>query len=103
MEAANIASPLLTSSIQYVVNVVLTLPAILFLDRWGRRPSLLLGAFFMMLFLFLSGALQAVYGEPNTPAMRAADQRTKDITWIVRDNRRKSLCKDISHSTPSSV
>lgn len=57
MQGANIASPLLTASIQYVINVVLTLPAIIFLDRWGRRPPLVLGAFGMMTWLFISGKL----------------------------------------------
>ena len=55
MQGANIASPLLTASIQYIINVALTLPAILFLDRWGRRPPLVLGAFGMMTWLFISG------------------------------------------------
>lgn len=55
MEGAQIASPLLTASIQYVINVLLTLPAIIFLDRWGRRPPLVLGAFGMMTWLFISG------------------------------------------------
>ncbi|KAJ3467767.1 hypothetical protein MRS44_005331 [Fusarium solani] len=40
MEGANIASPLLTASIQYIINVLLTLPAILYLDKFGRRPAL---------------------------------------------------------------
>ncbi|CAJ2505740.1 Uu.00g131340.m01.CDS01 [Anthostomella pinea] len=77
MEAANIASPLTTASIQYVINVVLTLPAILYLDKFGRRPALIFGAFFMMVFLFTSGALQAVYGQPSA---------SSDVTWIVLDN-----------------
>lgn len=55
MEGAQIASPLATASIQYVINVVLTLPAIFFLDKWGRRPSLILGSFGMMTWLFISG------------------------------------------------
>ena len=55
MEGAQIASPLLTASIQYVINVLLTLPAILFLDKWGRRPSMVIGSFFMMTWLFISG------------------------------------------------
>jgi len=28
---------LLASSIQYIINVIMTVPALLFLDRWGRR------------------------------------------------------------------
>ncbi len=55
MEGAQIASPLTTASIQYVINVLLTLPAILYLDKFGRRPALIVGAFFMMIFLFVSG------------------------------------------------
>ncbi|KAF2970870.1 hypothetical protein GQX73_g2632 [Xylaria multiplex] len=65
MEGAQIASPLTTASIQYIINVVLTLPAILYLDRFGRRSALIVGAFFMMIFLFISGGLQAAYGQPN--------------------------------------
>jgi hypothetical protein len=60
MEGAQIASPLATASIQYVINVVLTLPAIVFLDKWGRRPSLILGSFGMMTWLFISGELTSV-------------------------------------------
>lgn len=84
MEGANIGSPLLTSSIQYIINVVLTLPAIIFIDRWGRRPSLVIGAFLMMVLLFISGTLQAIYGEPNTDATRTP--QNSDITWIILNN-----------------
>lgn len=85
MEGAQIASPLATASIQYVINVALTLPAILFLDKWGRRPSLILGSFGMMTWLFISGALQQYYGQPNTDETR--DSTNSDITWIVLNNR----------------
>jgi len=85
MEGASIASPLITASIQYIINVVLTLPAILYMDTWGRRPSLLIGSFFMMLFLFISGALQAVYGQPNTPITQTPEN--SDITWVVLNNK----------------
>ncbi len=85
---------------------MLTLPAILYLDRVGRRPALIFGAFFMMTWLFISGrhsapvsplrgafsdfsllegALQQYYGQPNTDETRTNDNR--DITWIVLDNR----------------
>ncbi|KAH6617686.1 MFS sugar transporter-like protein [Chaetomium sp. MPI-SDFR-AT-0129] len=85
MEGAQIASPLATASIQYVINVVLTLPAIIFLDKWGRRPSLILGSFGMMTWLFISGALQQYYGQPNTDETRNSENG--DITWIVLNNR----------------
>ncbi|KAI1077199.1 MFS sugar transporter-like protein [Whalleya microplaca] len=81
MELAQIGSALSTASIQYVINVVLTLPCILFLDKFGRRPALILGAFFMMVFFFISGSLQAVYGMPND------GRGSSDITWIVPDNK----------------
>ncbi len=58
MEGAQIASPLTTASIQYVINVVLTLPAILYLDRVGRRPSMIVGSLLLMTWLFISGELQ---------------------------------------------
>lgn len=57
MEGANIASPLLTASIQYIINVLLTLPAILYLDKFGRRPALVIGSFLMMAWLFITGKL----------------------------------------------
>jgi len=85
MKGANIASPLLTASIQYILNVLLTLPAILYLDRFGRRPAMLIGSFFMMTFLFIVGALQASYGIANDKAHQT--ENNKDITWIVFDNK----------------
>ncbi|KAF2500236.1 MFS sugar transporter-like protein [Lophium mytilinum] len=87
MEGAGIANELLTSSIQYIINVALTLPAILYLDKFGRRPALLCGSFGMMTFLFISGALQASYGMPNP------DKSNKAITWIVQDH--QSVSKGI--------
>ncbi|XXG96011.1 high affinity glucose transporter [Hypoxylon texense] len=65
MEEAQIGSPLMVVSIQYVINVVLTVPAIMYLDKIGRRPTLIFGSCFMMLLLFTSGILQAVYGQPS--------------------------------------
>ncbi|KAM3077641.1 high affinity glucose transporter [Clarireedia jacksonii] len=81
MQGANIASPLLTASIQYILNVTLTLPAILYLDRFGRRPAMLIGSFLMMTFLFIAGGLQAGYGQPNTAETKT--KQNENITWIV--------------------
>ncbi|KAI1211362.1 general substrate transporter [Annulohypoxylon truncatum] len=80
VESAQIGSPLTTAAVQYVLNVVLTLPAILFLDKVGRRPTFIVGSFLMMVFLFISGALLAIFGQPNT------GQGNIDITWVVVDN-----------------
>lgn len=55
MKGADIGDELLTSAIQYIINVVMTLPAIIYLDRIGRRPALIFGSFLMMVWLFISG------------------------------------------------
>ena len=82
MQSAGIASPLLTASIQYIINVALTLPAIIWLDRVGRRPALLIGSFGMMSWLTISGALQGAYGEPNPRTDPALD----DISWVLKSS-----------------
>lgn len=81
MEGANIGSPLLTASIQYIINCVVTLPAILYLDKWGRRPTLLLGAASMGTLLFISGALQAGYGTPVP-----ASEHNSELSWHIVNN-----------------
>jgi len=55
---------LLSSSIQYVINVCMTVPALIWLDKWGRRPTLLAGALLMMTWLFINGGIMATYGAP---------------------------------------
>jgi len=77
MRGAGIADELLTASIQYIINVAMTLPAILYLDKFGRRPALLCGSFMMAVWLYTTGALQASYGIPNP------DTTDKDISWVV--------------------
>jgi sugar porter (SP) family MFS transporter len=66
---------LVSSSIQYVINVVMTVPALLYVDRWGRRPTLLVGAALMAIWLFTNAGLLGGYGHyagpkgvDNTPA-----------------------------------
>lgn len=74
MEGAQIASPLTTASIQYVINVVLTIPALIYIDKWGRRPSLIIGSFFMMTWLFVSGEFPlSTYRNCSLSAGRADD------------------------------
>ncbi|KAK9462430.1 general substrate transporter [Lipomyces oligophaga] len=53
---------LVSSSIQYVINVVMTIPALLWIDTWGRRPLLIFGAILMAAWLFAVSGLMANYG-----------------------------------------
>ncbi|KAG2193582.1 hypothetical protein INT47_006648 [Mucor saturninus] len=50
---------LVSSGISYVVNVVMTVPAILYVDKWGRRPTLIIGALAMSIFLWIVGGILA--------------------------------------------
>lgn len=55
-------SNLISSSIQYIINFVMTIPAILFVDKWGRRITLLTGSALMAGFLFAVAGLLAAHG-----------------------------------------
>jgi MFS family permease len=53
---------LLASSIQYVINVIMTLPALIWVDRWGRRPTMLVGSLLMATFMLANGGIMAAHG-----------------------------------------
>ncbi|KAL0958689.1 hypothetical protein HGRIS_014020 [Hohenbuehelia grisea] len=57
---------LIADSIQYVLNVLLTVPAIIYIDKWGRRPMLLIGTLLMGFWLMLVGGLQGRFGHWGT-------------------------------------
>ncbi|KAE9370509.1 putative high-affinity glucose transporter [Stipitochalara longipes BDJ] len=71
---------LLPSSVQFVINVVMTVPALLYVDRWGRRPTLLVGAFLMMTWLFINAALFAHYGVRPKPKQFPSAAESTAIT-----------------------
>ncbi|EME38806.1 hypothetical protein DOTSEDRAFT_75518 [Dothistroma septosporum NZE10] len=48
---------LLASSIQYIINVLMTVPALIYLDRWGRRPTLIIGAALMTTWMFANAGI----------------------------------------------
>lgn len=71
---------LIADSVQYVLNVVLTgsclplvssaytdlivtVPAIIYIDKWGRRPMLIIGTLLMGFWLMLVGGLQGRFGD----------------------------------------
>ncbi|KAK4546357.1 hypothetical protein LTR36_002034 [Oleoguttula mirabilis] len=53
---------LVSSSIQYVINVVMTIPALIWIDRIGRRPTLLIGSSLMATWLIINAALLGALG-----------------------------------------
>ncbi|KAG5440374.1 hypothetical protein PCK2_000507 [Pneumocystis canis] len=56
------SSNLLVSSIQYVLNVIMTIPALLFIDKWGRRATFIYGAVLMAILLYAESTFMAVGG-----------------------------------------
>ncbi|KKK19664.1 hypothetical protein P175DRAFT_0426692 [Aspergillus ochraceoroseus IBT 24754] len=82
MQSTGTGSPLLTASIQYILNTALTLPAILFLDKFGRRPAILIGFFMQAIFLYIEGGLQAGFGSRND----FSDPSLDAISWTVKDH-----------------
>jgi MFS family permease len=69
---------LISSSIQYVINVTMTIPTLIYIDRWGRRPLLIWGAFLMALWMFIVGGVMGHYGNPVSSI-----QGNSNLTWQV--------------------
>jgi len=72
-------SNLIADSVQYVLNVALTVPAIIYIDKWGRRPMLLVGTLLMGFWMFLVGGLQGRFGH----WLGSGD----DAHWVIDDNK----------------
>jgi len=85
---AGVGSDLLPSGIQFIINVVMTVPALLWQDRWGRRPTMLVGALFMCLFMSLNAGLFAVYSRPATPEDHFS---TDAISMVIRGPAAKAV------------
>lgn len=71
---------LVSSGINYVINVCMTVPALIWLDHWGRRMPLLIGAFFMCLWLCVNAGLFAVYSRPARPGEFPSDAESMAIS-----------------------
>lgn len=74
---------LVASSIQYVINVVMTVFALVFIDRWGRRLPLLIGSTLMMTFMFANAGIMASYGKPAPPG---GLDNTPEQSWDLSNN-----------------
>jgi len=79
---------LISSSIQYVINVVMTLPGLWALDHVGRRPLLIGGSTFMMIWLFANAGLMATYGVPAPPG---GIDNTPEASWQVTGSASKAV------------
>ncbi|KAJ5815699.1 hypothetical protein N7474_007476 [Penicillium riverlandense] len=73
---------LLSASIQYVINVVMTLPALLFIDRLSRRWLFIGGALAMAVFQFTQAGLVASYGH----AVPGGLPDSPTVTWKVTNS-----------------
>ncbi|KAL2133749.1 hypothetical protein VTI74DRAFT_1731 [Chaetomium olivicolor] len=73
---------LLSSSMQFIINVVMTVPALIWMDHWGRRGTLVLGAALMCLWLSLNAGLFAVYSRPPHPGEFTSTAESMAIAGI---------------------
>ncbi|KAI9930496.1 hypothetical protein MW887_011250 [Aspergillus wentii] len=81
MAGLNGSNLLVSSSIQYVINVCMTVPALIWADRWGRRPTLMLGAVGMLTFMYANAGLMASYGSPAPPGgLHGVEAQSWEIT-----------------------
>ncbi|EAU30240.1 hypothetical protein ATEG_09103 [Aspergillus terreus NIH2624] len=71
---------LIASSIQYIINVVLTIPALIWVDRWGRRPTLLIGAALMMTWMYANAGIMATHGEVVPGGIDGVPQQSMRLT-----------------------
>ncbi|KAL2157274.1 hypothetical protein VTH06DRAFT_6314 [Thermothelomyces fergusii] len=58
---------LIPSSVSFIINVVMTVPALIWMDRWGRRRPLLIGAALMCLWLTITAIMFGVYARDAEP------------------------------------
>ncbi|EGV62379.1 high affinity glucose transporter [Yamadazyma tenuis] len=77
---------LVSSSIQYVLNTVVTIPSLYLLDKVGRRPVLLVGAAFMFAFQFGVAGILATYAE----TIPEAERTSPSVTLKIPDSRKNA-------------
>lgn len=70
------------SSIQYVINVAMTVPALLFIDKLPRRRVMMAGSLMMAIWLFVTGAVMATQGHAVPGGLKGSPT----ITWVVSNS-----------------
>ncbi|KAH9209568.1 general substrate transporter [Leptodontidium sp. 2 PMI_412] len=70
---------LVIASIQYVIQVVMTVPSIFFMDRWPRRRVMMTGSSLLAIYLFTVAGLMASNGH----AVPGGLNGNPTVTWVV--------------------
>ncbi|OAA72233.1 Sugar/inositol transporter [Cordyceps fumosorosea ARSEF 2679] len=70
------------SSIQYVINVAMTLPALLLVDKMPRRRVMMTGSFLMATWMFATAAVEATHGYGVPGGLNG----NATITWVVNSS-----------------
>ena len=78
------SASLIASGVNGVLNMLATIPAILFLDRLGRRKTLISGALFMGTAMLLCGIVMAATGKVSY------DPETGQYDVYMGDNKNAS-------------
>lgn len=58
----------------------MTVPALLFVDRWGRRPTLLIGAALMCIFMFANAGMMGGAGEVVEGGIQGVKQQSMRVS-----------------------
>lgn len=74
------SSNLVASSISSVINVVMTIPALIFLDRIGRRPFLIAGSISLTIWWTICTGLMGGYGNPAPPG---GLDHIREQSWVI--------------------
>ncbi|ODH13346.1 hypothetical protein ACO22_07354 [Paracoccidioides brasiliensis] len=70
---------LVSSSIQFIINVVMTVPALIWVDKWGRRPTLIAGGLLMCTWMFATGGIMGANGH----IVPGGIDGVKAVSWAV--------------------
>ncbi|MCJ1298972.1 hypothetical protein MMC08_001763 [Hypocenomyce scalaris] len=59
----------------------MTVPALLYVDCWGRQPTLLIGAAFMTIWVFASGGILVSYG--HYAGLQGVDNNPEALRSVI--------------------
>lgn len=79
---------LVASSINYVINMVTTIIALLYVDRFGRRWTLIVGSISLTLWWMVCAGLMGAYGYPAPPG---GLNNIPEVSWQIRGPASKAV------------